>query len=57
MKSRIQILGSVVSSDLLDYVPSKEGSARRGRSEILVETTCDYADYKTTRLRVRFRES
>lgn len=45
MRSRIQISGSVVSSDLLDPVPRQEGSARRGRSEILVETTCDYADY------------
>lgn len=42
---KIRILGSVVSSDFLDPVPSKEGSARRGRSEIAVEITCDYGDY------------
>lgn len=48
VKSRIRISGRVVSSDLLDPVPSKEGFARRGRSEIMVEITCDYADYKTT---------
>ena len=34
-----------MSSDLLDSVPRDEGSARRGRSEIMVEITCDYADY------------
>ena len=45
MKSKTQISGSVVSSDLLDSVPGDEGVVRRGRSEIIVEITCDYADY------------
>ena len=48
MKSKTQISGSVVSSDLLDSVPRRKGSARRDRSEIIVEITCDYADYMTT---------
>ena len=51
MKSKTQISGSVVSSDLLDSIPRQEGSSRRYHSEIMVEITCDYGDYKTTRLR------
>ena len=37
---------------------SKAGRvARRGLSEIIVEITCDYGDYKTTGLQIRFGES
>lgn len=43
--------GSRVVVVSLIPVPSKEGSARRGLSEIMVEITCDY---KTTRLQIRF---
>ena len=46
-----------MSSDLLDSVPSKEGVCASWSKYNRGEITCDYADYKTTGLQIRFEKS